>query len=88
VSDEEAEQQITMMLQQYNMTQEEFTQQLQQSGMTYEGYIDQIKQQIVQDQLLEDLKQEADIEYNIQVNSTKSFFYFFSVTCATDDAVL
>lgn len=65
MSDEEAEQQITMMLQQYNMTQEEFTQQLQQSGMTYEGHIDQIKQQIVQDQLLEDLKQEADIEYNI-----------------------
>ena len=65
VSDDEAEQQITMMLQQYNMTQEEFTQQLQQSGMTYKGYIDQIKQQIVQDYLLEDLKQEADIEYNI-----------------------
>ena len=65
VSDEEAEQQITMMLQQYNMTQEEFTQQLQQSGMTYDGYINQIKQQIVQDQLLEDLKQQADIEYNI-----------------------
>lgn len=65
VSDEEAEQQIDMMLQQYNMTKEEFTQQLQQSGMTYDGYIDQMKQQIVQNQLIEDLKEEAEIEYKI-----------------------
>ncbi len=63
VSDEEAEQQINMMLQQYNMTLEQLEQQLEQSGMTYEDYLDQMKQQIVQPDLTDDLREEADIEY-------------------------
>jgi peptidyl-prolyl cis-trans isomerase SurA len=63
VSDEDAEQQINMILQQYNMTKGELEQQLAQSGMTYEDYLDQMKQQIAQGSLLEDIKEDAEIKY-------------------------
>lgn len=63
VSDADAEQQINTMLQQYNMTQGQLEQQLAQGGSSYEDYVLQLKQQIVQEYLIDDLREEADIQY-------------------------
>ncbi len=63
VTDEEAEAELETMLQQQGQTLEEFKEQLEQQGMSYEDQLQSYKQQMAQQKLIQQLREDAEIIY-------------------------
>ncbi len=62
-SNETAEEEIETMLEEAEMTWEDLELQLPQMGMTYEEFLYEIKRDLAQKNLIEELKEDAHIEY-------------------------